>query len=136
MKIYFEKLNNKALFSLTFKIFYLWIVDGIPGVFVTWWSHYCRILLKFLFFIKMENYLKNVQLIFEYWLSTTLKTTTILQTYWHAQIQTHVLFSKAFISKTVKTPYIPSNSLLYVQKSFTNYNKNYMFVIGKNWSFW
>ena len=37
--------------------------------------------------------------------------------------------------KTGKTSYISSNSLLYLQKFFPNQNKDYIFMIRKDWSF-
>ena len=43
-------------------------------------------------------------------------------------------YEKSWFLKTVKSSYIPTKSLLYLQICFTNKNKNYIFMIRKDWS--
>ena len=118
-----ENLITKTLI-LSYRESYCWIYCIIPGflkIFIVPYNGKQK-QIKNNCFLKMFNYF--------FFNLNTLKTTTILQPYWHAQIQTHVLFSKALIFKAVKRLSYPQTlSLSYVRKSFINQNKNYIFVI-------
>ena len=80
-------------------------------------------------FIKMSMHLFSI-------FNDSLKTALILLLYRNAQIQTPCFAKKHWFLKTVKTFYPLSKSLLYLWKYFINQNKNYIFMIKKDLSFY
>ena len=67
---------------------------------------------------------------------TSLQTTVIFAAIlsW-LDINPRIFSKSSWFLKTVKNFFIPSNSLLYLQKHLTNQNNNYIFIIRKDWNF-